>query len=329
MRHRRSAFTLIELLVVIAIVAILIGLLLPAVQKVRAAAARMACSNNLKQLALAFHNYESANGGFQPGRIAPGGGANNGHGWAVPTLPYIEQGAYATAYRFDVLNANWFFAENQAVVSSPIKTFQCPSAPSGRSMPFSSTTAEGGFSALSLDPGYAAGGVLTAAAGDYFVTHSISSSTGCNPCRPALDGAGNLQKLSSISDGLSNTVLIHEQGGRPGYWIKGSRQPDAASHAASDGGPAVPGLANPIAWWGPWASYNSFTYQGYDSYGRQPGTACSINCNNSQGSYSFHTGGANFAFCDGSVRFLNAAIPVQTLAALLTRDGGESVAADY
>ena len=124
-RATRRAFTLIELLVVIAIIGVLIGLLLPAVQKVREASNRTKCKNNLKQIGLALHNYEGVYGTFPMGQRSPTSAAN----WRVYLFPYIEQ---ENAFKMMNLNYYWndpVWSGNQIAARTPIKTYKCPANP--------------------------------------------------------------------------------------------------------------------------------------------------------------------------------------------------------
>jgi prepilin-type N-terminal cleavage/methylation domain-containing protein/prepilin-type processing-associated H-X9-DG protein len=296
----RRAFTLIELLVVIAIIAVLIGLLLPAVQKVRESAARVSCQNNLKQIGLAMHNYESGNGGFPPRRNTVSG---TQRGWGPAILPYVEQAALGGNYQFD---ENFFDPGNAANIAMPLKLFICPSGPGPRTVAVTQS-----------------GETAVGAAGDYFGPNSFSSSlygdsalNGNNTCTAMSDNMN--RPIADIIDGTSNTLLVTEQAGRPNFYILGVMQ---ASNTA---------MSN-YNWWGPWASYQVFAIWQFGSDGiTKDGTGgpCTINCNNSQGVYAFHSEGANAVFADGSVHLLRNGMSPNTLFALVTINGGEILGVD-
>jgi prepilin-type N-terminal cleavage/methylation domain-containing protein/prepilin-type processing-associated H-X9-DG protein len=305
MIQRRTAFTLIELLVVIAIVAVLIGLLLPAVQKLREAANRMKCSDNLKQLGLALHSFENTRGKFPPGNVqGPLLEADVSepvtHGWAPYILPFIELQQLWNLYHWDV---QLYDPPNQPVATTKLKLFQCPSAPEqDRFMTFAV---------------YSWGGM--GACGDYapaFRVDPVLVQQGWIPQPGDISGAlepNHMTRVSEITDGTSSTILLTEVAGRPRQWRAGQPGPDQ------------------IISGGPWDGYHtgiSLQGSGFDGT-TQPGP-CAINCTNAHEVYSFHPGGANALFADGSVHFLNAQITLPVLAALVTRAGGEIVSAsDY
>ena len=237
----RTAFTLIELLVVIAIIAILIGLLLPAVQKVREAAARMSCSNNLKQLGLAAHNYENAFGKLPPNLIvelgaAPGSPGMPGypypgisHAWTVNFLPYIEQD---NVYKLYDMKFPWLSSpsivpgtpNNQGALQTPIKTFICPSTPGGIDRRATGTykfVATFPFTNLAVTD-YATCGSINSGSVTFFGYPASTTATQVlGPMRPQLRGAGlALAGLApsepipvvGVTDGTSNTILLCESG---------------------------------------------------------------------------------------------------------------------
>jgi prepilin-type N-terminal cleavage/methylation domain-containing protein/prepilin-type processing-associated H-X9-DG protein len=300
LRKKRSAFTLIELLVVIAIIAVLVGLLLPAVQKVREAASRMKCSNNLRQLGLAVHNYANTYNGALPDThryTAPL------YGWMTHLLPYVEQGPLYNQYNW---STDWYAPANAAVVGTELKMLECPSVP----MPSRNVT------------GTLFGATINAYASDYHAIFGITtdlipsviSSTypryGALPIDEMMGSqiVPGFRRLTDIPDGLSTTFFLCEVAGRPYIWRDGVEA-------------AAPNLQDKDSWAAWSGDYTrGFTYDGL----RIPGP-CPLNCSNANAIYSFHNGGANCLFGDGSVRFLAQSIDVWVMYSMSTREGGEIV----
>ena len=215
--QQRAGFTLIELLVVIAIIAILIGLLIPAVQKVREAAQVTQCKNNLKQLGIALHSFHDANAGFPPAKIDTPG---NGYGWAYFVLPYIEQGNL-----FNQINPNvgWDNAANDLPANtSPnahdVPTFLCPSGPSGRS-------GTNGRKCIDYSP---TNQVVRPNA--YYTAFPLPPS---DPTYVGVLGHNVYRRITEVTDGTSQTLLLAEDGGRNQTWVMGKET--STSGTASTG----------------------------------------------------------------------------------------------
>jgi len=296
----RAAFTLIELLVVIAIIAILIGLLLPAVQKIREAAARLQCQNNLKQLGLACHNYHDANTYFPPGYLATASYPDTapGWGWAAFLLPYIEQDNLYKQLDFKQP------VQSQPAIQTLVKTYLCPSdnLPAATFQVTSQTFA---FVALAAPSSYAA----TVGQDAYEVD---------DPTGDGVFYRNSKTKITDITDGTSQTTLVGDRAWSQTMGIWAGAPSGAVTRAgARNAWPNATGPAQALTLvHNNWINITTDADGGLDDFS------------------SNHTGGVNLLFADGSVHFLRSITADgpehRAFWALGTRAGGEVIAGlDY
>jgi prepilin-type N-terminal cleavage/methylation domain-containing protein len=269
-KRPRFGFTLIELLVVIAIIAILIGLLLPAIQKVREAANRTTCQNNLKQIGTALHNYHGVHKRFPPGSVGNGGTTAMpvpAYGWPIYLLPYVEQQNLYDRINPDTRTLQTVFTSDLAALQTPLKGFVCPTdagGPLNDNRPF--TRPVSGMSVIIAKSNYPGNGGNAGGTGLFAVDSKVG--------------------IKDIPDGTSTTLAV------------GERASDRGRFAALWAGQsAEAGIVGGAALWG------------FTLYRMMDGVSITSTPFPDQAFSSLHPQGANHLLCDGSVRFINQNVP--------------------
>jgi prepilin-type N-terminal cleavage/methylation domain-containing protein/prepilin-type processing-associated H-X9-DG protein len=365
-RHLRRAFTLIELLVVIAIIAVLIGLLLPAVQKVREAAARMSCQNNLKQIGLAVHAFHDAQKTLPNMSFCGGGAEDTNPGMqnifyrfrhypvSFELLPYVEQGNLYKQFNLNLAATSTVAPSgggptNAQLASAPLRVFLCPSMPDPVN-PVYADYASYGWNRGNCDvhspaqtgdickpdQGYGftpSDGVFISrmdAGLDYATGQRLAVRHAADPSWWQPDTTYRIN-FASITDGLSNTIAAGEMHNiLKGYTTTTVNSVSIGTTPVESGGP--------IAWASSGGDYYSEgrtsvpmnTLEGpyYNRNITDPAALRDILYKSPIYSFrSSHTGGCNFLLCDGSVKFITQTIDMTTYMALGSRNGGEAIGA--
>lgn len=303
----RYGFTLIELLVTISVIAILVSLLLPAVQSAREAARRVQCRNNLKQIGLALHNFEGTYSRFPASGFTKATTANpygSYISWRASVLPYLEQSAAFDDYRFD---EHWWSDKNMAAGKHKLSVYQCPSVPS--QSPITRAVAKSPRPALTF-PEPVQRSDYDAVMGIRSIIDPLQYSD--RSSTRSVMFRNSETRFADITDGSSNTIAVIECAARPEVY----RLHQKVETMKNDQGNG-------------WLdSESAFSVDGASTDGSQQGlgvamTAAPMNVTNENEIYSFHTGGALFLFADGHVSFLSENMDLKALAALITRSAGE------
>jgi prepilin-type processing-associated H-X9-DG protein len=298
-RGSRRGFALSELLVTSALTAVALGLLLPAVQKLRATDARAKCSDHLRAIGTGCAGFADANNGSLPRDSvqAPR------WGWNVEVLSYIGEDKLARDFN---PGKDWWAGDNRGVAATRVPLFQCPAGPKADRTVLT-TDPDGGkeFAAAPTD--------YVGSAGAYY------QSTDQKNLHPgAMHHRRITQRIryADIQDGAAYTLLVVEMADKPNRWQAGELGEDRSAKGQM---PALNGQ-----WAAPnWNHLRSYTADGKEQFGQ-----CAVNCSNGASVYGFHAGGANCLFVDGSVRFLKAGLSQEMLVGLVSIAGGELLAAD-
>lgn len=354
------AFTLVELLVVIAIIGLLMGLLLPAVQAARESANRASCNNNLKQIGLAFHHFHDARQAFpqayiqlpSPDPTALPGTGQYGAGAFVGVLPFMEMATITQggsgSLGIDLTRAatsSLNMPPKNPAYSTPVPAFLCPSAPGEPVVNYTAELANS-FNNFGVTISPPAGLIFGRTdycpdAGMMAALPGISINAGASIIAQPPDGP---VRFTDITDGTSNTFMVVEDAGRPGWfgYVGAARQPYIGAYKPVagnyQGGAIGPAPQGGGAWADP-LNYNATNGSDPAGTGIAAGGgfmgipvapwSCAIGCSNDSEIFGFHPQGTNVLFGDGSVRWVRSGLSMALTQILLSRAGGEVISFEY